>query len=208
MKISDLPNNSETVHEDKDEKKRLKPVVGKDALVEEKVTLGSKLQTIFLDEDIVYEVIIPGFKNMILDALEMIFFENTRRGRRRRRRDYDDYDEDYYDSPSYDDFYDNGYHSRSGGGRKRRNNKSSRERKINYKHIILRYREDAERVVKEMRHRIKEYGSASIADLLDLVDYVGDFTDNGWGWVDPRDISLRRVSEGYLIYVTEAVDLG
>ena len=74
---------------------------------------------------------------------------------------------------------------------------------MDFRNIVLRQRDDAERLIEEMRRRIRNNDSASVADLLDLIDIPGRYTDNNWGWDDERDIGIRRVSSGYLIDVAE-----
>ena len=55
-----------------------------------------------------------------------------------------------------------------------------------------------------MRRRIEEFDQVSVADMLDLMEMTGKYTDNNWGWTNPNDIGIRRVNNGYLIDVAEA----
>ena len=59
-------------------------------------------------------------------------------------------------------------------------------------------------MVNRLRERIDEYEQATVADLFDLIDVSSNYVDNNWGWADPHDIGIRRVSSGYLIDVAEA----
>lgn len=183
-----------------------KAIVSKGGIVSTKKPLGKKMAETFMSEDtkdvkswLLLDVIIPGIKNTILDMISMMFFGevNRRTSRGRSRRDRDDY-------TSYSSYY-------RGSGVSSRRDRSSNSRRdhydsddhVDFRNIVLRTRIDAENVIEEMRERIRKDGSASVADLLDLIDVAGRYTDNNYGWTDERDIGIRRVSSGYLIDVAE-----
>lgn len=213
--INSLPSNS---HKSKSEaaantstpktvtqvaqKEKLAPAIKKDAVVSTKKPLGDKFKELFIPEDVkdvksyvVMDVIIPGIKNTVLDVLEMMFFGEIR-GRKKKS---------YYDGGKERVSYNSYYRSDSSRGSSRsRDRRDDRDDKVDYRNIVLRNRGDAEEVVDRMHKRIKEFGAASVADLLDLIDVSGRYTDNNWGWTDERDIGVRRVSSGYLIDVSEA----
>jgi hypothetical protein len=188
------------------EREHLKPLVKKDAVVSTKKSAGRKFVDTFIQEDaediksyVVFDVIIPGIKNLILDMVEMAFFGSTSASKRDRSKSGE--------PTNYRSYY-------GGSTRSTRERRESRDRgaarradrddKLDYQNIILRYREDAENIIDEMRYRIKKTGSCSIAELFDLIGEAGSWNDNNWGWTDERDICLRRVSNGYLISVAEA----
>lgn len=194
IKIEDLKPNSHTYKE----KERLKAAVKKEDIVSTKKSTARKVVDQFIAEDsrrikewLFEDIIIPGIKNTILDMLQMMFFKeiSPRRGGDRRR-GYDDY---------------SSYYGRSsrGSSRRDRDHYDDRDTKIKYDNIVLRNRDEAERVVDEMKERIRKCDSASVADLYDLLDLTGKYTDNNWGWTDERDIGIRRVSSGFLIDVAE-----
>lgn len=194
----------DTVEKETDEREKLTPVVKKDAVVSTKRPLGKKLADMFISEDIedvksyvIRDLIIPGIKNAIIDIAEMIFF-GERTGRRGSRSGKD------RDRVSYASYYKSD--DRRGSARRGGRNDREYERndRVDYRNIILRDRRDAEDVVDSLKRRIHEYGSATIADLLDLIEVTGKYTDNNWGWTDERDVGIRRVNSGYLIDVAEA----
>lgn len=213
INLEDLEPNSHKYREEKkieraeevlveqEKPPKAKPVVSKNAVVQTKKTVGQKFKDVFVQEDVgtvkkyvMDEVVVPGFKNLILDCLSMFFFKEAYSGRRRR---YDD-DDDYVPYSSY-----------YGGKRKHRKKKKrdydeEDDEATDYRNIVLKHREDAEEVVAELRRRIKKYGRASVADLFDLIQITGKYTDNNWGWEDPNAIGIKRVSNGYLIDVDEA----
>jgi hypothetical protein len=41
--------------------------------------------------------------------------------------------------------------------------------------------------------------------MLDLMEISGKYTDNNWGWTNKGEIGLKRVNNGYLIDVAEAI---
>lgn len=183
------------------ERDRLSPIVKKDGVVSTKKPLSQKFAEMFISDDtdsiknyIFMDVIVPGIKNTILDVMEMAFFgtvSGKKRGRSSRRDDRTDYRSYYGDSSRRD--------------RRDRDNKerSRRDDKLDYRNIVLLNREDTEEVVEQLHKRIKKHGAASIADLFDLIGEPSNYNDNNWGWMDPRDIGLRRVARGYLIDVSE-----
>lgn len=197
--INDIKPNSHKYKEA--EKNKLKPVVNSDAIVSTKKPLSKKLSEIFLGDDtkdikqyIIQDVIIPGVKTTILDIISMAFFNETYAGNAKRSRKTD--------KTSYSSYYNNS--NRATPRRDRRNNSYESKGTTDYRSIILRNRQDAEELVEQMRKRIRDLGSVSIAEMYDLLDLSGTYTDNNWGWDDERDIGLNRISSGYLIDVTDA----
>lgn len=186
-------------------KDKVSPVIDRDRVVSTKKPLKKKISDTFITEDtadvkrwLLADVIIPGIKNTILDMLSMMFFgEVDSRSRKKRRRDRDD------DRVPYSSYYKGSSSSRSSYRRRDRDDYYDSDDKIDFRNIVLRERSDAEHVINAMRDRIRDTGSVSVAELLDLIDVAGRYTDNNWGWDDERDIGIRRVSTGYLIDVDE-----
>lgn len=185
------------------DREKLPPVVKKGGVVSTKKPLGQKLTEAFISDDaqdvksyVVLDVIIPTIKNTILDVIEMMLFGSTSsRSSRRSTKD----------RVLYSSYYKSEYNGRRTSSHRDRDERQYRENeKVDYRNIVLRDRRDAEDVVNELKRRIEEYQQATIADLFDLIDVTSSYVDNNWGWVDERDIGIRRVSAGYLIDVSEA----
>lgn len=201
VNLDSLKPNS---HEYK-EKEKIKPVVRKDAVVKQKKTLGQTFKEHFLEDDvkdvkeyIIFDAIIPGIKNLCLDALEMFFFGGTG-GRRRSGHRRDD------DKVSYNSYYKSSYKRRSSRYSRDDDEDDDRDdRNVDYRDIVVKYSDDAKAVVDELRGRIDKYDQVTVAELLDSVGITGKYTDNNWGWTRKEDIGIRRVSNGYLIDVPEA----
>lgn len=183
---------------------KVTPVVSKGAVVSTKKTFGQKFADTFIKEDVddvkswlISDIIVPGVKDTILDILSMMFFGggDYRRGRRRDTHDRE--------RVPYNSYFRSEYNGRS-DRRESRSERHLSNDKIDYRNIVLQRRDDAEAVVDEMCRRIDQYKQVSIAEMLDLMEITGKYTDNNWGWTDPRDIGVRRVSNGYLIDVAEA----
>lgn len=207
--INSLEPNSHKYKAEKekaDTRERAKPIVNRDQIVSTKKPLSKKFSETFMTEDVkdvktwfLLEVLIPGIKNTILDMLSMMLFGEVsdRRGRERGRsrgRERVNYRSSYESSSS---------NSRRDRERRRYDDRYDSDDKVDFRNIVLKNRDDAENVIEDMRDRIKKNGSVSVAELLDLVDVPGRYTDFDYGWDDERDIGIRRVSSGYLIDVAE-----
>lgn len=186
------------------EREKLKPVVTKGSVVSTKKPLYQKFAETFIAEDaenvkawVLTDVLIPGIKHTLLDMLYMFFFGGTNYSRGSNSSYYN------YANKSNVSYG----HYRYGGV----NNDPRQVRdtaphngKVDYRHIIVGDINSANAIVDELWHRIDSYGQTSIAELLDLIDETGKYTDNNWGWDDKREIGVRRVNGGYLIDVAEA----
>lgn len=198
-----------------EERQKLKPVVSSDSVVSTKMPLRKKIAGAFIKEDIkdvkkfiISDYVIPGIKVGLLNALSMMFmgeaigkwpFGGDWSGRNRAR--------GYYDMPSYSDYYRSRSRYSSQDDRDEYRGKLYNE-KMDYRNVVLRNREDAERIIRTMHARIDEVGAVSVAEMFDLLDISTNYTDNNWGWNDHRDIDIRRVPSGYLIDVREARYIG
>jgi hypothetical protein len=197
------------------DKTALAPVVDKEQVIVQKKSLGSKFADAFISDAakdvksyILEDVIIPGVKDTIINCLEMIFFGGTSSRRSARVSRLND------SNSNYRAFYQSEYDSY--GAPPRRRERSGRRYpredsygdRIDYRNIIVRDRGAAEEIVSTLRGRIEKYGEATKADLFELIDTPSSYQDNNWGWSNPRDIGIRRVSSGYLIDVADAEFLG
>lgn len=188
-----------------EECKKMEPVVDKGKIVSAKKRTSKKIVESFIQKDgqdlkdiIIFDWIIPGLQNLILDTLSRSFFgtsyNRNDRGRYDRDRDRN------YGRVNY-----SGYSRREDRERDRRD---SREEEIDYRSIVLIDRPSAEDVVRKIQDEIHDRGEATIAQLLELVHLPSKYTDCSWGWTRENDISIRRVRDGYLIDVREARYLG
>lgn len=203
MEDINVKPSSERLKEKESDRERSEPIVKKDAVVSKKKPLGKKLMKKLFNADdisdmrdyILTEVILPGIGQFGLNALSVIFFNEPLdsdffSGRKKKKK--------AYDRASYSSYYE----KKKKKDRKRREEYEDDE--VDYQEIVIRYREDAEKIVDEMHYRIDEEGSVSIAELFDMIDVAGESTDNDYGWTRKKDIGIKRVSGGFLIDVAEA----
>lgn len=183
---------------------KLTSVVKNGTVVSTKPSLGKRIKSLFIADDVedvgdylVNELIIPFVKDTILDLGEMLLFGQTSGRRRRSRgRGYSNLPTDYSSS----------YKSSNRERRRERDEKrySRRGSDVDYREIVLSDRNDARDVVASLHDRIKTYGSASVADLLELIDQSSVYTDTAYGWRSPEQIGISRVGRGWLIDVEDA----
>lgn len=204
---SSLDNSFETRMKREKEKEKAKvevtPIVKKDQIVTVKKTWLSRFMDSFISEDakdigdyILNDLIIPGIKDTVLSTIERAFgYSGDRRYRSDKRDDRE--------RVSYSSYYRSS--SRRDEPKRRR---IEEDEKVDYRNIVLRNREDAEDIADKMNYYIHEYDSVSVAMLFDLIDMPGRYTDNNWGWTREGDIRVRRVRNGYLIDVPEAIYIG
>lgn len=73
--------------------------------------------------------------------------------------------------------------------------------------IVLQARTEAEEVIDQLFEVVNRYGTATVADLYELVGITGTHIDNKWGWTDLRGAGVSRVRGGYLLDLPEPVPL-
>lgn len=220
IRIEDIKPNSHKYRAEQQNKKESKtveerhltPVVKKAELVSTKKSLGTKLKETFFGADIkdaksylIHDILIPGAKDAALDFLSMLFFNQSYRG----KGGYYGNNRSYYGTPSYRNYssnYRSGnvYNQQNQNPNNRPENIYMSNEKVDYKSIVVRERMQAENICNQLWEQIDMYQSASVANLLDLIDVSPKFTDHNWGWTNPNEIGMKRVPGGYLIDVADA----
>lgn len=76
-----------------------------------------------------------------------------------------------------------------------------------YNDIIFGTRGEAEEVINQMTEIIGTYGVVSVADLCEIANVTGEFTDNKYGWSDLRDAYVERNKDGYMIKLPRALPI-
>jgi hypothetical protein len=74
--------------------------------------------------------------------------------------------------------------------------------------IILESRTEAEEVIDRLFEVVSRYGTATVADLYELVGLASNHTDHKWGWTDVRGAGVSRTRDGYLLDLPEPVPVG
>lgn len=171
-----------------------------------KTPLGRRVMQSFLGGDtksvgeyVIGDVLVPAFRDMLMDAVEggfarMIFPDGNgyRRGGGRSR-------------------YDRGrpvpynQYSRPGGPpREDRREMSQRGRsRHDFGEIVLDSRMEAEEVLDRMFEMLDKYDAVTVSDLYEMCDISSNYTDNKYGWTDlPNNVGVTRVggrNGGYLL---------
>jgi hypothetical protein len=181
----------------------------KNPVIRRKKPLGVRFQEMLIGGDtksvlehVINDVLIPAFKDMMLDAvnegMQRRMYGESRGNRR---------------SPvsRAGAFISNqvNYNRYSGPKRDDRSSSMSRVARAshNFDDIIMSTRAEAESVIDELRDIVEQYGHASVRNLYELVDEKAHSTDENWGWFDLRHASVRHVSNGYLLNLPKTVPL-
>lgn len=172
-----------------------------------KKSLGRKFRDLFIGGDsrtvvhyVISEVLVPQAKDMITEAasrgMEKLIYGESRPGPRRT-------------GPGPTNY--NRYAVRGNNpiGRSMREPRLSSEtpRSQNIDDILLATRVEAETVLDSLYDILKEYESASVADLYSLVGWSSNFVDQKWGWLQLNGSQVRRVREGYILELPRPISL-
>lgn len=198
--MPEYPNNSHSAREKQNdaappEKKTEKVVTG--AVKSRKKSGVKKFASIFTPEDmesvrsyILMDVVVPGIKNAVADAVSILLFgEAGRIGTRK-------------GTSGSKILYQRCYDDRRDRNRDRSWNVAGYE----YDDIIIESRGEAELVLERLDEIIASYGMASIADLYDLVGMTSrSYMDNKYGWTDIRNAKVTQVRDGYILQLPRAL---
>lgn len=199
-------SNKKKSEEPKEESKRKKlPKSISGEIVYRKKKPRSKIAESFMGDDtrsvghyILFEVVLPAIKQLISDAasqgVERLLFGDSSRSNVR-----------VNSRPGYTSYNRISPSSRRDEPRAL----SARARSSHdFSEIILKSREEAEKVRDDLTACVEQFDVATVSDLYDLVGVTGSFQDDKWGWYDLRDVRIRRVREGYLLELprTQPID--
>ena len=198
----EYPSNSDTSKDESQEDKDLKRVTSGTARRRKK-SLRKQFSETFVAGDaktalhyVVFDVLIPAAKDMVADAgsqgiEKLIFGDSRRKGATPPQAGATGY-------VSYNRY--------SMGSRQtspqRAMSRQARSRH-NFDEIVLEERTDAEEVIDRLFEVVSRYGSATVADLYELVGIEGSHTDNKWGWTDLRGAGVSRIRGGFLLDLPE-----
>lgn len=147
-------------------------------------------------EFLIYDVAIPGIKNLVLDilidgAIRTFGGSGSRRGSGART------STDYVSYSRYSD------------RRDRHSDRDTRSRSgFDYEDIIFESRGDAELARDAMDDMIDRYGVVTVADLYDMAEITPPFTANKYGWTNIRSAEPTRLREGgYVLKLPKAMPI-
>ena len=211
-----FPSNSDKSRE-MSNRPPIEPVVNATSVSSSK--RRGKLASAFISPDvsnigewILYDVVIPSFKNLLVQALDI----TLNGGLQSRRTGYTPYSNSYtnYRGVSSGNVYNqNGSSYRYGSVKPQYSEPEpvyNTSDIIDYRNIVINYGNgvDAEResarIVAEIQNEIEQYGKAPVSLLYRLCGITPDWTWERLGWTDPRQIGRKPVPGGYQIMVDNA----
>lgn len=209
----DYPNQSDRKREEPKKVKVEKVTTGK--VVQKKKSFGRRFAEAFgaregqgVIDYILYDIIIPATKNMIVDSIidgaEMAILGEVRG----RRRGYNDYRGGSgratyrYDRVSYRQD-DRDYRDRRNDDRDYRDRRGLRD----YEDIVFDTQRDAEDVISGLVDMIDSYGQATVGDLYDLAGLTPEYTVGNFGWRNLSSATVKRGRDGYFLDLPRAVVL-
>lgn len=185
----------------KDEGKKVERITTGTA-IQRKKPLGKRFAETFFGGDarsvtsyIVQDVLLPAIKDTIADVVsqgvERMIFGESRSHLRRGGRPGGG-------SSGYVNY------QRFGQDRDPRREESrtiSRRSRVNqeFDEVLLQTRVEAEAVLERMDDICDRYGSATIADLYDLVGITGNYTDEKYGWTNLKHAVVARTRNGMYV---------
>jgi hypothetical protein len=205
METPDYPPNSFSSKKT-EEDKNIQRVTHSDP-IRRKKGLGRKFRDIFFGGDarttvqfVIYSVLIPAAKDMIIDAgREGI--EKLVRGNDYRRRS---------SPPPSGPLGYVGYNrysmQRQPPAEPRTITPRARARH-DFDDLILTTRVEAEEVIERLFDIVSRYDSATVSDLYELVGVRSTHVDHKWGWTDLRGAGVARVRDGYLLELPDVQPL-
>lgn len=182
-------NSNKSKQEQKQPEKKVEKIISGSAKAKKKSEV-KKLTDVFISEDISNvksyiwnDIIVPIVKKAISETVDVILYGESGHSKKK--------------SPASRVSYRSYYEDRDDN--RRRDYGSIRRSNYDYNDIVLENRGDAEEVLIKLDELIDVYGSASIADLYDMVGMSGSYTDNRYGWEKPGVGSVVRVRDGWLL---------
>lgn len=190
-------NSNKSKLEQKQSEKKVEKVISGSAKAKKKSEV-KKLTDVFISEDICNvksyiwnDIIVPIVKKAISETVDVILYGESGNSKKK--------------SPASRVSYRSYYEDRDDN--RRRDYGSIRKSNYDYNDIVLENRGDAEEVLIKLDELIDVYGSASIADLYDMVGMSGSYTDNRYGWDKPGVGSVVRVRDGWLLKLPKVIIL-
>lgn len=210
--MDEFPPNSDRVKKGppqapKEEKKIEQVTEGE--VIRKKKSLSKQFRETFIAGDAknaahyaVFSVMIPAAKDMIADAgsqgLERLIFGESKSGRRRPPASASPFGRVAY----------NRYSTPTSEADDRRAMSKRARATHDFDEIILISRTEAETVIDRLFDLVSQYGSASVADLYELVGIESTHTDMKWGWTDVRGAGVSKVRNGYFLDLPDPEPLG
>lgn len=136
---------------------------------------------------ILTEVVVPTGKELVSDMVHAFLYGGSTPGRKRSTAE----------KVSYRSYYD-----------KKQEPASVKPSGYKFDDIMVNSKEEADAVLSALDDIISQFGRASVADLYDLVDISGDYTNHNYGWTNISTAKAVRVrGGGYMLQLPRAIVL-
>jgi len=212
MTSPNFPSNSKSPPPEDESRKVERVIIG--GVKSRPKSIGKRLKEALIGGDsksviqyVIVEVVIPQVKDMLAEAAtqgfeRFIFGESRSNSRRSSVRTQ---------GSRYTNY--SGYSAR---GNRPLGNAVREERTIlsvrthNEDELIFQTRSDAQAVLERMYDLLEEYNAVSVADLKAMIEKSSNHTahtDQKWGWEELSGAEIRRVRDGYLLYLPKTVSL-
>ena len=154
--------------------------------------LGEDIQNVksYIFMDVLVPAIKKAISDIVTDGISMILYGGTNRGKK---------GSSNASYVSYNSISDR---------RDERREPSTQRVGPRYDDITLESRAEAEEVLARMDELISMYGSASVADLYDLIGVTSNYTDNNYGWTNLAKAGTERTyGGGYRLKLPRAIQI-
>ena len=71
--------------------------------------------------------------------------------------------------------------------------------------VVFISRSSAEDTLNSMNQLITQYGFVSVSDYYDLSGITGKYTDAKFGWVNLKNVEIKRTKNGYIIDLPQPI---
>lgn len=71
--------------------------------------------------------------------------------------------------------------------------------------VVFIGRSSAEDTLNNMKQCITQYGFVSVSDYYDLSGITGKYTDAKFGWVNIKNVEIKRTKNGYIIDLPQPI---
>lgn len=186
-----------------EERKKLKPLVSKGSVTKKKKSVLDKFKDSFLGESenlgdyVLYDVLVPAFRDTISDMGFGIIERMFGNGRSRHNRSSNIVRDRGRSYVSYNSNSDRGRGNGRDDGR-RDIDKNSRARH-DFDTIVFSNKWEAEEVLSSLVELVVKYGEVSVREFYELSDIDSDYTDNNYGWTNLRAAYVDRTRNGHVI---------
>lgn len=185
---------------------KLSPVPGlnKEDVIRKKTPLGQKIRNTFFAKDstnvvtyLLKDVLVPALQDLLTDmvkqGIERAVYGDVQSPRRTRgsaQRTHVSYNQPTIIRPASD---------RPFAGRRPTTQPSSAD----IGQIVVPDMVQAQLIAEQLYETVEQYGTASVANLNELLNQTSVVTDHKWGWHDLSTMEVKRVREGYWVVLPD-----